>query len=479
MPNFINDCKNINKFTPIELYRFDFSTRTLGDPILLTSDNYPYVRISNHSQVQLTYIDIDDTIYNSTGVGANAVFSVTKQGTQYEITDDNFSNRGTGFADPETIVVAGTYFGGSSPANDLTINVTSVSGTGAIVNYSVSGTATPGYTGTGTVAEVPKDIVMNGATYTQCAVKIEGVTSELNAMPQNPTLTVDREIFDSLDPVSQLNTNWINSENGLPPMPFKGVTVERMVTLDEYKDDANWQMSQRYGIGGVSVTAAGSGYTSTPTVTITGFGSGGKAVANINGHLGPGVVSTVTITDPGAYEVNPTITITGGGGSGATASVIGDIQTGSSRQDNIDTFKSGVFSQYVITDLVDVSANHYVFELSPSLQLMDKTTETNRQMATGLCSLKYRTFRQGFQYTPVADGGCPYGQQTNGDSGYDPAANLFDRNNKPTSNNRHDYCNKTIRACRLRWASGSASSPLPFMGQFKAGTPGTKQNERD
>jgi phage-related protein len=210
-------------------------------------------------------------------------------------------------------------------------------------------------------------------------------------------------------------------------------------------------------------------------VTITGFGSGGKAVATVSS----GAVSAITITDPGGYEINPTLTITGGGGSGATAAVVGDIQTGDSRQDNTHTFKSGVISQYVITDLVDVSANHYIFELSPSLQLMDKTTETNRQMATGLCSLKYRTFRNGFQYTPVADGGCPYGQQTNGDSGYDPAAKLFDRNNKPTSSNRHDYCNKTIRACRLRWASGSASSPLPFMGQFKAGTPGTIQNERD
>lgn len=378
MPNFINDSKNINQFTPIELYRFDFSTRTIGPPTsasFLTSDVYPYARFSNHRQ--------------SNG----------------------------------------------------------------------------------------SDIVMNGATYNHCAAKIEGVTSELNAMPQNPTLTVDREAFDAIATANSLRNEWVTELKSMPPMPFKGVTVQRMVTLHDYKDDPNWQMSRRYGIGGASVTAGGSGYSSTPTVTITGEGSGGKAVATVSA----GAVSAITITDPGAYEINPTLTITGGGGSGATAAVVGDIQTGDSRQDNIHTFKSGVISQYVIKDVLDASAKHYIFELSSSLELMDKTTETNRKMATGLCSLKYRSWKNGFKYTPVADGGCPYGQQTNGDSGYDPDNKLFDRNNKvvAVANSKRDYCNKTIRACRLRWASGSASSPLPFMGQFKAGSPGTKQNERD
>ena len=140
---------------------------------------------------------------------------------------------------------------------------------------------------------------------------------------------------------------------------------------------------------------------------------------------------------------------------------------------------SGVKSRYFINSIVDVDNKTYIFELTPSLGL-DERTETNRKMPTGLCSLRYRNFVNGqFEYTSVADGGCPYGQQTNGDSSYDPANNFFTRENNTTTTASEDYCAKNIRACRLRWAAGSSTSHLPFMGQFRAGTPGTKTNERD
>ena len=140
---------------------------------------------------------------------------------------------------------------------------------------------------------------------------------------------------------------------------------------------------------------------------------------------------------------------------------------------------SGVKSRYFINSIVDVDDKTYIFELTPSLGL-DERTETNRKMPTGLCSLRYRNYVNGqFEYTSVADGGCPYGQQTNGDSSYDPANNFFTRENNTTTTASEDYCAKNIRACRLRWAAGSDSSHLPFMGQFRAGTPGTKTNERD
>tara|TARA_B100001057_G_scaffold486997_1_gene569042 strand:- start:365 stop:1228 length:864 start_codon:yes stop_codon:yes gene_type:complete len=139
---------------------------------------------------------------------------------------------------------------------------------------------------------------------------------------------------------------------------------------------------------------------------------------------------------------------------------------------------SGVKSRYFINSILDADDKSYVFELTPSLGL-EQRTETNRKMPTGLCSLRYRTYVDAaFAYTPVADGGCPYGQQTNGDSGYNDTR-YFDRENNSTSSAAADYCAKNIRACRLRWASGSATSVLPFMGQFRAGTPGTKTNERD
>lgn len=286
MPNFINDSKNINQYTPIELYKFDFSTiapRFFG---AVSTD----VKISNHRQ--------------SDG----------------------------------------------------------------------------------------SDIVMNGTTFEHCAIAIESVQSELNKAPTNPILTIDRTTFEGLTNVAALITSWTNLGN-LPPFPFRGATVERMITLHDYKDDTDWGMT----IGG-SITAE-------------------------------------------------------------------------------KVLLSGSKSKYFISSVDDYNEKYIRLSLTSALGFVE-TSETNRNMPTGLCSLRYRNYINGtFEYTAVADGGCPYGQQTNGDSSYDPTNNLFDINNNVTTDPAKDYCNKSIRACRLRWAAGSTSSPLPFMGQFRAGTPGTQTNE--
>lgn len=67
----------------------------------------------------------------------------------------------------------------------------------------------------------------------------------------------------------------------------------------------------------IKVTAGGNGYTSEPTVALTGGnGSGATAVASV----AAGAVTSVTITSPGSgYTAPPAVTFTGGGGAGATA----------------------------------------------------------------------------------------------------------------------------------------------------------------
>lgn len=68
-----------------------------------------------------------------------------------------------------------------------------------------------------------------------------------------------------------------------------------------------------------TVTAGGTGYTSAPTVTISGGGgSGATATATVTA----GSVSAITVTHVGSgYTSTPTVSITGGGGNGATATV--------------------------------------------------------------------------------------------------------------------------------------------------------------
>ena len=67
----------------------------------------------------------------------------------------------------------------------------------------------------------------------------------------------------------------------------------------------------------IAVTAGGAGYTSAPSVTLTGGGgTGATAVATI----AAGAVSSVTITNQGSgYTSAPTVAFSGGGGTGAAA----------------------------------------------------------------------------------------------------------------------------------------------------------------
>ncbi|EIY2761543.1 TPA: hypothetical protein MAA82_004088 [Klebsiella pneumoniae] len=83
----------------------------------------------------------------------------------------------------------------------------------------------------------------------------------------------------------------------------------------------------------IAVTAGGSGYTTAPTVTISGGGgTGALATATVSG----GSVTKISVLYKGfGYTTAPTIAISGGGGSGATATgtvssggVIGQLQLG-------------------------------------------------------------------------------------------------------------------------------------------------------
>jgi hypothetical protein len=70
----------------------------------------------------------------------------------------------------------------------------------------------------------------------------------------------------------------------------------------------------------VQLIAGGAGYSTAPTVTLSG-GGGATATATVSG----GVVTAVTVTNTGSsnfYNTIPTVTLSGGGGSGAMAQAI-------------------------------------------------------------------------------------------------------------------------------------------------------------
>jgi hypothetical protein len=63
---------------------------------------------------------------------------------------------------------------------------------------------------------------------------------------------------------------------------------------------------------GISVTAAGTGYTSVPTIEVSGGGGTGGS-ATVNGLI----VGSFTVSNGGSYTSVPTATLSGGGGTGA------------------------------------------------------------------------------------------------------------------------------------------------------------------
>ena len=81
------------------------------------------------------------------------------------------------------------------------------------------------------------------------------------------------------------------------------------------------------GLSRIDVTDAGFGYTSAPTVTITGDGTGATAVATIvNGR-----VSAITITNRGINYSRAVVSFSGGDGYGATAIAVLDGRFGTLR----------------------------------------------------------------------------------------------------------------------------------------------------
>jgi len=72
------------------------------------------------------------------------------------------------------------------------------------------------------------------------------------------------------------------------------------------------------GIDIVKVSAGGTGYTSTPTVTILGDGVGATATATVTA----GAVSAVTVANVGSGYTSANVSITGGGGANATGIVV-------------------------------------------------------------------------------------------------------------------------------------------------------------
>lgn len=131
---------------------------------------------------------------------------------------------------------------------------------------------------------------------------------------------------------------YAEAENELNGPTADIVQIVNQIRQRAYQENLYGKMLETIGL-----TKAGSGYTSVPTVTISGGGATTNATARA--VLSKGVLTGVYLTGAGlGYTSLPQITISGGGGSGATATAtaLTDYHLNSAQYASQETFRKTI-----------------------------------------------------------------------------------------------------------------------------------------
>ena len=240
-------------------------------------------------------VDYTSPTYTTSASGTGAVFDINRTGTTYSAT---FSNNGSSFVASETIDIAGTELGGTSPANDCQITVDTVSA-GAVATFTVTGTAVntqtytnvnkAGRTGTG----LSVDVTLNSGSYSVAlnnpganyavnqTFKILG-TSLFGTSPANDlefTITAVNNLVGGVvttigSITGTANTGTGNSLNvgGTNRTP-QGVGAQFSITRSNQTDSSTAYTD-------VQITSLGSNYAVGDKLVIAGTSLGGQTPAN-------------------------------------------------------------------------------------------------------------------------------------------------------------------------------------------------------
>lgn len=251
------------------------------------------------------------------------------QAIEYTVTYENDGNTtGTNVVVTDVLPIGLGYAGVPTGVTDLPSSAPAIGASGTI-SWNI-GTLPNGASGLrrflayGTIA----------GTYTNTATISDG--SSLNTYNASDDATAT---FGALDPqkstttpsvINQSPTNvahYVITVNNPLATPATGVSaIDNLPVGFTYRPGstvingvASADPTSRY-VAGINITSGGSGYTSAPTVTISGGGgTGATAKANLAG----GAVASIVITNPGSgFTSAPTVSFSGGGGAGAAATAV-------------------------------------------------------------------------------------------------------------------------------------------------------------
>lgn len=133
------------------------------------------------------------------------------------------------------------------------------------------------------------------------------------------------------------------------------------------------------GINSIQVIDGGTGYTSTPTVTITGDGFGAVATAVVRN----GKIERIDIENSGIDYNKAVVTITGGGGFGAQAIAVVDSKIGKLR---VVYYTSNAERQVVIPNVGTIDYNSGIIQLNDLTIVSSKRADGQIYITSGVQS---------------------------------------------------------------------------------------------
>ena len=162
-----------------------------------TAANNATITVTSVGSSAVTYTNPTQSGYS--GSGSSATFNVIKTGTTYTVA---ITAAGSGFSASETITIVGTQLNGATTANDATITITTVDGSGGITGATIAGTGlaegpVTGVSVAGTGAAfgtITKGMVVTGTGITG-TVTVKTVTSQTSIILDKAVSLADNAVL--------------------------------------------------------------------------------------------------------------------------------------------------------------------------------------------------------------------------------------------------------------------------------------------
>ena len=177
----------------------------VNETVTVLGANLGGATAANNATVTVTSVGSSAATYNNptqsgySGSGTSATFDVTKTGTTYTVA---ITAAGSGFSASETITIVGTQLNGATTANDATITITTVDGSGGITGATIAGTGlaegpVTGVSVAGTGAAfgtITKGMVVTGTGITG-TVTVKTVTSQTSIILDTAVSLADNAVL--------------------------------------------------------------------------------------------------------------------------------------------------------------------------------------------------------------------------------------------------------------------------------------------